>query len=92
MAGSGKYNREAMSSRGASVKAALIAAPFALVLGLMFAVPVWFVLAFFSRLITGRIHAMAFVIAGAGGLVFLAWIFRLVFDYLRKGFSRQARA
>jgi hypothetical protein len=73
----------------ATVKAVVIAAVFAVPLGAMLFVPVWFVLAFLSRLITGQIHRITFVSAGLASATFMAWVFRLVFEYFRRGFSRE---
>lgn len=77
-----------MRSASATFKAAILAVLFAVVLSLMVFVPTWFVLAFLSRLITGRIHLATFVLAGAGALLFLVWVFRMAFSYFRSGFSR----
>jgi hypothetical protein len=78
-----------MSNRPATVKAALIAALFAVPLGAMLFVPLWFVMAFLSRLITGQIHRATFVLAGIAAVVFMVWVYRLVFGYFRKGFLRR---
>ncbi len=72
------------------MKAAIIATLFAVPLAAMVAVPVWFVLAFLSRIITGGIHPTTFVIAGAAAVVFMVWVFRMVFDYFRAGYARDS--
>ncbi len=72
-----------------TIKAAVLSILFALVLGAMVFVPTWFVLAFVSRLITGRIHLLTFVLAGVGAICFFGFSFRMAFFYLREGFSRQ---
>ncbi len=72
-----------------TIKAAILSIIFALVLAAMVFVPTWFVLAFFSRLITGRIHLLTFALAGAGAVCFFGFSFRMAFAYLREGFSRQ---
>jgi hypothetical protein len=77
-----------MTNRLATVKAAGIAAVFAVPLGAMVFVPLWFVLAFLSRLLTGQIHPATFVLAGAAAAVFMVWVFRLAFGYFRKGLTR----
>jgi hypothetical protein len=76
-----------MTHRLATVKAAGIAAVFAVPLGAMVFVPLWFVLAFLSRLITGRIHWATFVLAGIAAAVFMVLVFRMAFGYFRKGFA-----
>ena len=78
-----------MAQKLATVKAAAIATVFAVPLGAMLFVPVWFVLAFLSRLITGQIHRITFVSAALAAAAFMVWVFRLVFEYFRKGFSRE---
>jgi len=80
-----------MTDRLAGVKAALLGVLFAVPLGAMLFVPVWFVLAFLSRLITGQIHRITFVLAGLAAVGFMVWVFRLVFGYFRKGFGRETR-
>ena len=80
-----------MNEKTTTVKAALISALFALVLAVMLFVPVWFVLAFLSRLMTGQIRSVTFVLAGAGAIFFLLWVFRLAFGYFQKGYRQQAR-
>ena len=77
-----------MAQRAATVKAVVIAALFAVPLGVMLFVPLWFVLAFLSRLITGQIHRATFVLAGVAAAMFMVWVFRLAFGYFRKGFAR----
>ncbi len=77
-----------MTNRPATVKAALLAALFAVPLGAMLFVPLWFVLAFLSRLITGQIHRATFVLAGVAAAVFTVWVFRMAFGHFRKGFMR----
>ena len=73
------------------VKAAVIAAVFALPLGAMLFVPLWFVMAFVSRLATGQIHPATFVVAGVAAAAFMGWVFRLVFSYFSKGTRRPSR-
>ena len=70
------------------VKALVIAAVFALPLGAMLFVPLWFVMAFVSRLATGQIHPATFVVAGLAAAAFVVWVFRMVFGYFRKAPSR----
>jgi hypothetical protein len=77
-----------MNYRLATVKAALIGALFAVPLGAMVFVPLWFVLAFLNRLITGSIHWATFVLAGIAAAVFMVLVFRMAFGYFRKGFTR----
>jgi len=77
-----------MAHKLAAVKAAGIAAVFAVPLGAMLFVPLWFVLAFLSRLMTGQIHPATFVLAGVAAAAFMVWVFRLAFGYFRKGFLR----
>ena len=77
-----------MTGKLATVKAAVIAALFAVPLGAMLFVPLWFVLAFLSRLITGQIHRTTFALAGAAAAAFMVWVFRMAFGYFRKGFLR----
>ena len=79
-----------MAHRLAKVKAAVIAAVFAAPLGAMLFVPLWFVLAFLSRLITGQIQRATFVLAGLAAAAFMVWVFRLAFGYFRKGYSRSS--
>ncbi|HYN15638.1 MAG TPA: hypothetical protein VES66_07615 [Terriglobales bacterium] len=79
-----------MAQRAATVKAAVIAALFAAPLGAMLFVPLWFVLAFLSRLISGQIHWATFVLAGIAAATFMVWVFRLVFGYFRKGYTRSS--
>jgi len=67
----------------ASVKAALIAAVLAVPLGAMVFVPLWFVLAFLSRLTTGQIYRATFIVAGLAAAAFMVWVFRLVFSYFQ---------
>lgn len=78
-----------MAYRLATVRAALIGAVFAVPLGAMLFVPLWFVLAFLSRLLAGRIHPATFVLAGLAAAAFMVWVFRLAFGYFRKGFLRR---
>jgi hypothetical protein len=73
-----------MSQKAATVRAAAIAAVFAVPLGLMLFVPLWFVLAFLSRLITGQIHRATFVLAGVAATAFMVWVFRLAFPYFQR--------
>jgi hypothetical protein len=49
-------------------------------------VPLWFVLAFGSRLATGQVHRFTFVLAGIAAAAFMVLVFRLAFGYFRKGF------
>ena len=63
---------------------------FAVPLGAMLFVPLWFVLAFLSRLATGRIHRVTFVLAGVAAATFMVWVFRLAYGYLRSGYSRSS--
>jgi hypothetical protein len=79
-----------MAQRAGTVKAAVIAALFAAPLGAILFVPLWFVLAFLSRLITGQIHRATFVLAGVAAATFMVWVFRLAFGYFRKGYARQS--
>ena len=79
-----------MSNRLAGVKAGLVAALFAVPLGAMLFVPLWFVLAFLSRLMTGQVHPATFVLAGVAAAAFMVWVFRLVFGYFRKGYIRSS--
>ncbi len=72
-----------------AIKAAILSTVFALVLAAMLFVPSWFVFAFLSRLITGRIHLITYLLAGAGAVWFFGFSFRMIFEYLRDGFSRQ---
>lgn len=65
----------------------MIAALFAVPLGAMLFVPLWFVMAFLSRLITGQIHWATFVLAGIAAVVFMVWVYRLVFGYFRNGYE-----
>ncbi|HEV8523162.1 MAG TPA: hypothetical protein VGQ71_01575 [Terriglobales bacterium] len=73
-----------MSANTAVLKAAVLSALASLVFSIMVYVPVWFVLAFISRLATGQVHLVTFVLAGVGALAFLVWVFRLVFAIFRK--------
>ncbi len=72
-----------MARKLATVKAAVIAAVFTVPLGAMLFVPLWFVLAFLSRLITGQIHRTTFVLAGVAAAAFMVWVFRLAFSYFQ---------
>jgi len=72
-----------MARKLATVKAAAIAAVFAAPLGVMLFVPLWFVLAFLSRLITGQIHRATFALAGVAAATFVVWVFRLAFSYFQ---------
>jgi amino acid permease len=78
-----------MTHRQAAVKAAAIAALFAVPLGAMVFVPLWFVLAFLSRLLTGQIYRATFVLAGVAAAGFMVWVFQMAFGYFRKGYTRQ---
>ena len=73
----------ALARKFATVKAAAIAAVFAVPLGAMLFVPLWFVLAVLSRLVTGQIHRATFVLAGVAAAGFMVWVFRLAFSYFR---------
>jgi hypothetical protein len=75
-----------MSNRLAAVKAGLVAAVFAVPLGTMLFVPLWFVLAFLSRLVTGHINRATFVAAGVAAAAFMVWVFRMAFAYFKQGF------
>jgi len=77
-----------MAQELATAKAVLIAALFAVPLGAMLFVPLWFVLAFLSRLITGQIYRATFVLAGVVAAVFMVTVFRLAFGHFRKAFTR----
>jgi hypothetical protein len=66
------------------LKAAVLSALASLILAAMIFVPLWFVLAFVSRLATGQVHLVTFILAGVGALAFLVWVFRLVFAIFRK--------
>ena len=79
-----------MDRKAATIKAAAIGALFAVPLGAMLFVPLWFVLAFLSRLVTGRIHRATFVLAGVAGATFMVWVFRLAYGYFRRGYSRSS--
>lgn len=79
-----------MPPKAATLKAVVIAALFAGPLGAMLFVPVWFVLAFLSRLVTGQIHRATFVLAGVAAAAFMVWVFRLAFGYFHKGFMRSS--
>jgi len=74
----------------ATLKAAVISAVFAVPLGAMLFVPLWFVLAFLSRLITGRIHPATFVLAGVAAAAFMVWVFRLAFGYFCRSRSHSS--
>jgi hypothetical protein len=80
-----------MDKTAATIKAAAIGILLAVPLGAMLFVPLWFVLAFLSRLATGRIHVATFALAGLAALVFAGWVFRIAFAYFRKGFLRADR-
>ena len=73
-----------MDHKLASIKAALIAAFVALPLGVMVFVPLWFVLAVLSRLTTGHIHRVTFVVAGVAAAAFMVWVFRMAFSHFRR--------
>jgi hypothetical protein len=79
-----------MDRKAATIKAAAIGALFAVPLGAMLFAPLWFVLAFLSRLVTGRIHRATFVLAGVAGATFMVWVFRLAYGYFRRGYSRSS--
>jgi hypothetical protein len=81
----GMDNSTSMAQRHPStLKAAATSGVFAVGLAAMLSVPVWFVLAVVSRLITGEIHWVTFVLAGAGAAAFMVWVFRLAFGYFRR--------
>jgi len=73
-----------MASRLASVKAAFIAVVVAVPLGVMVFVPLWFVLAFLSRLTTGQIHRVTFFVAGVAAAAFMVWVFRMAFFHFQR--------
>jgi hypothetical protein len=73
-----------MSANTAVLKAAALSALASLILAAMIFVPLWFVLAFVSRLATGQVHLVTFILAGVGALAFLVWVFRLVFAIFRE--------
>ena len=77
-----------MAHQAATVKAGAVAALFAVPLGVMLFVPLWFVMAFLSRLATGQIRQATFVLAGIAAAGFMVWVFRMAFGYFRKGFTR----
>ena len=79
-----------MDRKAATIKAAAMGVLFAVPLGAMLFVPLWFVLAFLSRLVTGRIHRATFVLAGVAGATFMVWVFRLAYGYFRRGYSRSS--
>jgi len=83
----GHWEAHKVAQQLATVKAALIAALFAVPLGMMLFVPLWFVLAFLSRLITGQIYRATFVMAGVAAAVFMVWVYRLVFGHFRKEYA-----
>ncbi len=76
-----------MAHKAATVKAGLMAALFAVPLAAMLFVPLWFVMAFLSRLVTGRVHWATFGLAGIAAVGFMVWVFRMAFGYFRKGFT-----
>jgi protein-S-isoprenylcysteine O-methyltransferase Ste14 len=73
-----------MDHKLASVKAAAIATLVAIPLGVMVFVPLWFVLAVLSRLTTGQIHRVTFVVAGIAAAAFMVWVFRMAFSHFRR--------
>lgn len=77
-----------MAHKAATVKAGLMAALFAVPLGAILFVPLWFVMAFLSRLATGQVRPATFVLASIAAVVFMVWVFRMAFGYFRKGFTR----
>ena len=77
-----------MTNRVASAKATVSGVLFAVPLGAMVFVPLWFVLAFFSRLATGHVHRLTFVLAGIAAAGFMVWVFRLAFGYFCRGYLR----
>jgi len=76
----------------ATLKAALLGTLFAVPLGAMLFVPVWFVLAFVSRLLSGQIYRITFLPAGVVAAGFAVWVFRMVFGYFRKAGDRSAQS
>jgi hypothetical protein len=78
-------------SQTVAMKAAVLAALFAIPLGAMLFVPVWFVLAFVSRLAIGQVHRATFVLAGIAAGVFAVWVFTMAFGYFRRGYSRSSQ-
>ena len=79
-----------MHKKAATIKAAAMGVLFAAPLGAMLFVPLWFVLAFLSRLVSGRIHRATFVLAGVVGATFMLWVFRQAYGYFRRGYSRSS--
>ena len=79
-----------MDKKVATMKAAAMGVLFAVPLGAMLFVPLWFVLAFLSRLVTGRIYRATFVLAGVAAATFMVWVFRLAYGYFRRGYSRSS--
>lgn len=74
----------------AVLKASILAGLFAVPLGAMLFVPVWFVLAFISRLATGQVHRATFLLAGGAAIIFAVWVFRMAFEHLRKAYTRSS--
>jgi hypothetical protein len=70
------------------LKAAIMAALFPLPLGAVLFVPVWFVMAFISRLASDRVCRVTFVIAGIAAVFFALWVFRMAFGHFREGHRR----
>jgi hypothetical protein len=77
-----------MVSKVTTLRAAMLSAVFASTLALMVFVPVWFVLSFISRLFTRHIHPVTFGLAGVAAGVFFVFVFRMTFEYFRKGSKR----
>ena len=46
--------------------------------------PLWFVLAFLSRLTTGQIHRVTFFVAGVAAAAFMVWVFRMAFFHFQR--------
>jgi len=76
-----------MTRKAATLMAALIAAVFAIPLGAMLFVPLWFVMAFINRLVTGEIHRATFVLAGVPAAAFMVWVFGMAFGYFSKAYG-----
>jgi inner membrane protein involved in colicin E2 resistance len=78
-----------VNSKITTIRAALLSAIFALTLAVMVFVPVWFVLSFISRLFTSRIHPVTYGLAGVAAGVFFVFVFRMAFEYFRRGSKRE---
>ena len=77
-----------MDKTAAAIKAAIMGVLFAVPLGAMLFVPLWFVLAFLGRLVTGQIPRATFMLAGVVAAGFAVWVFWLALGYFRRGFLR----